>query len=144
MFREGMMAKIRNLVTEKYKKGGVDSEGHIKTIKEISSWASRRYGEILADGRLRLGIAQKLLNLHLKYLWCWGIIPEPPHCPFDRNIINKLGYVDEVSWTEMDDVRIYRKLVKAARRAAGDRLSLARWELEEFKRKGPRGILQPD
>jgi len=134
-FREALKEKVRHLVGERYCGGRVASEDHIRTIEEISAWASEEYGELLADNRLRIGVAQKLLNLYLKYLWCWGKIPEPPHCPFDRTIIDKLSFPKEITWTTMDSVRDYRTLVEAAKRAAGDHLSLAEWELREFRRE---------
>jgi hypothetical protein len=37
--------------------------------------------DLLRGKRFRIGIAQKALNLYLKYLWCLGKIPIPPTLP---------------------------------------------------------------
>ena len=47
--------------------------------------------EILIDGQLNFGSAQKLLNLFLKYEWCRGKIPEQPHCPVERVVLSELS-----------------------------------------------------
>jgi hypothetical protein len=67
---------------------------------------------------LNRGIAQKLLNLYLKYLWCVGYIVEPPHCPIDRIIIGKTSFRDRLNWTEMGEAE-YREVI-------GEMTSLAR------------------
>lgn len=48
---------------------------------------SSEYVSVLADGRMKIGHAQKALNLYLKYMWCAGWVREPPHCPFDRIVL---------------------------------------------------------
>jgi hypothetical protein len=89
----------------------------------------------LNNGRLRFGIAQKLINLYLKYRWCLGQIPTPPHCPFDRIIISKIGlYNGVINWTEIDCPNTYRSLVEKAQIKAGE-MSIAEWELLEFSRR---------
>ena len=81
--------------------------------------------------RIRIGSAQKALNLFLKYLWCIGEAPEPPHCPFDFQIISKLPPAVRCNWTELDSIETYRALVAAAKTAAAGQ-SLAEWELAEY------------
>src|SRR5689334_11713531 len=71
---------------------GISDEEHIDNIVRLADELSVIHESILRDGRFRLGSAQKALNLYLKYLWCAGLIPEPPHCPFDSRIIAKLPY----------------------------------------------------
>ncbi len=58
------------------------------------------FKDILFGNGFRVGIAQKALNLYLKYLWCLGKITEPPHCPFDSIIISEIKC--NIKWTEMD------------------------------------------
>lgn len=89
---------------------------------------SAGYGQVLVGERFRIGIAQKALNLYLKYPWCLGIISRPPHCPFDGNILAEVGVFD--NWTQMDDPMRYREWVSAAERKAGE--ALAEWELKRF------------
>lgn len=111
----------------------VSDEQHTAAIAELARALSERHLEILRDGRFRIGVAQKALNLFLKYLWCAGWICQPPHCPFDRAIINLLPSEHRIAWTKCDDIDEYRTLVDAAREAAGGK-ALAVWELEMYSR----------
>ncbi len=134
-FRDAIKRRVRERVRSKYAQGDVSSAEHTQQIAELAAWASDHYGRLLANGRLRLGVAQKLLNLYLKYLWCWGGFPEPPHCPFDRTIIRKLRCGHQINWTDMDDIEEYRMLVRAAEEASGGQIPVAQWELREFNRQ---------
>jgi len=75
---------------KKYR-NSISGKQYIENIKEFVQDITNKYGKILKDNKFRVGRAQKLLNLYLKYLWVLGKIPNPPHCPFDRKIIEKLG-----------------------------------------------------
>ena len=77
---------------------------------------------ILKDNVFRVGITQKAFNLYLKYLWCLGlrwIEHEPPHCPFDRIVIGKLGG-GLTAWTKVNDKKntraLWRQLIKNVKR----------------------------
>lgn len=107
----------------------VTEEEHIANIEELVSELSSGFSDCLKGGRFRIGIAQKALNLYLKYLWCVDIIPAPPHCPFDSNVIKRLPDCDDISWTGLDEVEDYKRLVEAAKRQTGEKL-LPEWELE--------------
>lgn len=110
----------------------MEDDVHYEGIQQIANEVSEDFGEFLRDGRLRIGIAQKVLNLYLKYLWCLGRIAEPPHCPFDNGIIARLNMQNPPRWTEMK-IEDYREVVNAARRfAVKQGLSLAEWELREW------------
>ena len=64
------------------------------------------FGEgILRQPGYKIGVAQRLLNLQLKYLWCIGIAGEPPNCPVDRVMINKTYLKNQVAWTKIEDIR---------------------------------------
>lgn len=80
-----------------------------------------------------IGIAQKLLNLQLKYLWCAGFIGVPPHCPVDRIIISKTYLRDRFNWTQIDGISEYQKAIEAIRSVAQHK-SIAVWELENYDR----------
>jgi hypothetical protein len=92
--------------------------------------------DLLRGKRFRIGISQKALNLYLKYLWCLGKIPTPPHCPFDDRIIRKLPLSDQekkdLQWTALDSLDGYQKLVDAglAKITATGHASLSEWELD--------------
>ncbi len=110
---------------------GVDEQHHVQRIAELADRMSADYSGVLREGRFRIGAAQKALNLFLKYLWCTGSIPTPPHCPFDALVIQMLPGPDRLNWTTLDDLGGYRNLVAAARRLAGT-TSLAEWEPREY------------
>lgn len=111
----------------------VSEDGHVEAIVRMTNRLSEECGDILHDGRFRVGPAQKALNLFLKYLWCAGLVHEPPHCPFDSVIIQQLPASVRVNWTALDDVDGYVRLVKAAEDIAGSE-SLAVWELRLYAR----------
>lgn len=50
----------------------VAEEHHIKNIVSLSEKLSKEHAGALVNGRFRIGVAQKALNLYLKYLWCLG------------------------------------------------------------------------
>jgi hypothetical protein len=107
----------------------ISEEGHFSNIKKITDDLTPRFSNCLKNGRFRIGIAQKALNLYLKYLWCVGFIPVPPHCPFDSIIIGHLPECRNLNWTELDNIDDYNRLVDASRKNANGK-PIAEWELE--------------
>jgi len=105
---------------------------HVKNIGALSDEMSAAHAAKLMGGRFRIGIAQKVLNLYLKYLWCLGKIPTPPHCPFDAIIIDQLPDGPHDPWTQLDSIEKYLALVSAAKKLAGQK-SLADWELNVYE-----------
>jgi hypothetical protein len=130
-FRKYLRETISTTVLGKYKQT-VSSESHIQELLQIKGAVPETYLNILRDRTFRLGVLQKLMNLYLKYLWCLGWIPEPPHCPFDRTIIEELG-VRGIDWTKSDSEEEYNQLVDAAKKLAGAR-SIAEGELDLFNK----------
>lgn len=112
----------------------ISDEQHEFNIQRISDW-SCVFAAILRSGCLRIGIAQKLLNLYLKYLWCLGLMPhEPPHFPVDAVMLAGLKH-QSGGWTRMDSLEDYRRIIELARRAANEQgLTLAQWELMVYSR----------
>jgi len=106
----------------------VNETQHLSNIEKLADGLTAQFASCLANGRFRIGIAQKVLNLYLKYLWCLGAIPEPPHCPFDATILRKLPGCADLTWTSIDTMADYKKLVAAAKTQAGND-SLSAWEL---------------
>jgi hypothetical protein len=133
-FRRAISERLDRLM-EQYA-GGVSEKEHVHNIDALAKGLSRGFPDVLERGRLRIGTAQKLVNLYLKYCWVLGWIREPPHCPFDRTIIANIKATTKANWTEIEFVERYLELVQAAHAAAeGAGLSLAAWELEMFSRK---------
>lgn len=111
---------------------------HLNAIQEVAALAERMdHDGVLSNGRYRLGISQKLVNLQLKYLWCLGVIPEPPHCPVDRIVLARTKLRNRLNWTQIDSVDSYLQAIKAIRALAhASGLSIARWELANYDRRG--------
>ena len=124
---------------EEYKEGRVQDDQHIANIEALSSTLSKRHHEILFRGKFRIGIAQKALNLYLKYGWARGIIEEPPHCPIDLTVLEKIEKcpsdaqckICRKTWTEIDTIEEYLHFIDKARiEADARRQTLACWELK--------------
>lgn len=122
---------------EKYKMP-VEPADHRKNLTALEEQVSKKCGSFLVggdrrqEGHLRRGTAQKAFNLYLKFLWCAGRIPTPPHCTIDRTVIEKLPKeLRSVKWTQIDSEDEYEKIIEAAQKVAGDE-PLAEWELREW------------
>ncbi len=136
--REGFRVALRqqlDALVEVYRMP-VDDTVHVRNIAALADHMSRQHGGALRDARFRIGPSQKALNLLLKYHWCVGWIPEPPHCPLDAIVIGLLPSQVRCKWTDLDSIDAYRKLVSAAREVAG-KTSLAQWELAAYDRASP-------
>lgn len=120
------------LLADDYLRGPVSDENHVRHIVAFADKMTELHGRVLHESRFRIGIAQKAVNLYLKYCWCFGRMPNPPpHCPFDRTVIQGLPDCEDINFTQFDDVRTYRKLAAAAKAKAGSQ-SVAEWELALF------------
>lgn len=128
--------KVRTFADEmllpKYAKGCTE-EDHYVNIGKLEKWGSHHGADLLSNG-YPFGIAQKLLNVYLKYQWCSGWIPEPPHCPIDRTILKKLRMDNRLIWTTMKESDYRIAIDHLKRIALKEKLSPARWELREFRR----------
>jgi hypothetical protein len=105
-----------------------DEALHLQNIVLISDKISKEFSSILHEGRFRLGAAQKLLNLYLKFLWCLGKVDMPTHLPLDSIVQKILPRGERIRWTKMDDLSEYEKTIHAIRLSIGNR-SLPEWEL---------------
>jgi hypothetical protein len=128
-------SRFRIALREKLKEVGdhyifqIPEKEHLSKIKKIADDLTSSYPHCLKNRRFRIGIAQKALNLYLKYIWCFGLIPEPPHCPFDSIVISYLHDCTDLKWTSIDTIVEYKRLVKSAKMISKDKL-LPVWELE--------------
>ena len=121
-------AKIRDFVERsllQHYENPCTEQQHYSNIKALVDFGTQATPDILRDGNYRYGVAQKLLNLTLKYYWCMGHIPPPPHCPVDRIVIEKTHLRGQVNWTEIKCEAEYRDVIEAIRKVAGGE-SLAR------------------
>ena len=115
-----------------YAFGRVPDEAHCEYIESLSNRATREHSVCLRKGKLRFGVAQKLVNLYLKYLWVADLVEEPPHCPID-GIVRDLAGLD-YNWITDDSRCQYERVIAALKRRAHPK-SLAVWELQEFRRR---------
>lgn len=123
---------------EQFKKS--NEQLHFSKIKELSKYISKKHSNILHHKRFRIGISQKIINLFLKYMWASGKIKKAYHFPVDNIIKSKIKKKfkeeDFIDWTEIDNIEEYKKYIKYAKKlASDDKLSLAVWELENWKRR---------
>ena len=93
---------------------------------------------LLGEHGYKFGVAQKVLNLALKYYWCLGHIIEPPHCPVDRIIIDKTIYRGKINWTQILTEEEYLKVISAIKSLAEQqKFTIAQWELYNYVRREP-------
>ena len=129
---------VKNIIINDYLfhyKNIVNDVKHVANIENISYKASKQFSNILHFNRFRIGTSQKILNLYLKYLWCFGEITKPPHCPIDGLVLEKLKQISpknykkifSISWTKLDNINQYNKIIDVARYIVGEDLS--EWEL---------------
>lgn len=119
-FRRRLQDQVNALV-QTYAEQEVNQSTHVNNIELIAT----------ANG-LSFGVAQKLFNLYLKFLWCLGEVHTPPHCPVDSKILNKVD-MPNVRWSRMNreqyDAVVRRIVAEAARDSCS---SLSYWELKTF------------
>lgn len=140
LFKHNTTVVVENMLKQ-YKIDRVSDTQHINNIKAVSD-SSKQYTEIFNGGKINFGIAQKMLNLYLKYQWCLGNIKEPPHFPVDRIIQQKLNEqaklkglpkLELLPWTQFKDETHYNKVINHAR--ALNITTPAKLELKLFQRR---------
>lgn len=131
-FRQALRGQLE-LIERRYTAKPVTSAAHVRNIEALCAW-SAAHRSILNSGALNFGIGQKLLNLHLKGLWCFGLLPhEPPHLPVDRIIQERLRIRPIRSWTKIRKAEHYMEVIDAAHNIAQEHgLSLAELELQVY------------
>ena len=112
---------------------------HVQYISDTAAKLTNDIGQYLRNDEFRVGIAQKLINMHLKYLWCSGVINEPPHCPIDGIIRDKVKveYPDfDYDWISSNSIEEYKSAVTILRQQAERKdQTISQWELSEFRRR---------
>lgn len=121
-------------------KYGISEEVHIARIQKMAQQLTSQFKLVLHQGRFRIGVSQKIINLFLKYMWSLGEIPEPCHCPVDGIVKSKIlkdrPFLDLVDWTRLDDIDEYKKYINGIRELTTVKnQSVAEWELENWGRR---------
>ena len=121
---------------ERYEHSTADSKLWCDEIQRLSEVLDQGFGPYLRDGKIKLGICQKMISLYLKYLWLISGDEEkkPLFAVLDRGIMKAAGVANAPNWTLLDDMEEYIRVVRAvddhAQRAhLGDG---AQWEADEW------------
>ena len=131
--KNSILQLLKSVVVPSYQRPCPEDE-HLKNIELLVAAASDKGRAILLDNGYKYGVAQKLVNLYLKYLWCMGHIQEPPHCPVDRVILAKTELRDKLNWTQIVTREQYMSAIDALKKAAShQKQSLATWELLNYE-----------
>lgn len=134
-FRKNIIYYIKGQILPQYTSSCLE-EKHYDNIDSLIVFANKINPGILTNDGYKYGVAQKLLNLALKYHWCLGLVSEPPHCPIDRIIISKTKYRDKINWTQIIRRSQYEKVIKELKElAAREGLSIPQWELMYYSRR---------
>jgi hypothetical protein len=135
IFRNKIIDYLSSKVIPKYKLG-ITEDQHYKNIENLITFANNINRGILTEAGYKYGVAQKLLNLILKYHWCLGLIAEPPHCPVDRIVVEKTKHRGKINWTHMTEKSEYERVIEEVKRLAeNEGLSIPMWELSIFNRR---------
>ena len=127
-FKKHLFYSLEQL-SEQYR-NEVSEERHIAIISDFIE-KSRRFKDILQVEMLRYGVAQKMVNLYFKYLWCAGFISHTPkHFPLDR-IIQKGTKI--ISWTQLTEDRDVEYLDKLNELCPSK--DKAEWELRKYNKQ---------
>lgn len=130
-FRKCVIEYLSSKVLPQYNRL-LDEPQHYRNIDGLIDFATRVGKTVLDKEGYKYGVAQKLLNLALKYHWCLGLSEEPPHCPVDRIVISKTKYKGKINWTQITQRAKYEEVIEEVRRLAKAKgLSMAEWELKE-------------
>lgn len=134
-FRASVLDFVETDLLPKYKSRCSELE-HLANIRRLVDFGTTKGKNLLGPDGYKFGVAQKLLNLLLKYLWCLGYVEEPPHCPVDRIVLAKTTLRDRLNWTEIKTAEKYSEAINAIRVVAqGEGISLAQWELKAYRRR---------
>jgi len=127
--RDELLAQLENKSSNK----------HIDRVERFIK--NTRNEKILKGGRLSVGVAQKILNLFLKYCWSLGWIDKPKDCPIDSRILNKLKCsLIYGPFSKMDRKKYLGVMEKIDKARARKNESRAMWEFNEWEntRNAPR------
>lgn len=136
-FRNSLANELMKILDKIHAKEHYTNEDHFQTIQNFAKHISDIHHDILDKGVLRVGVAQKMVNLYWKLSWILKPdIKTPKHCPFDSVVIKELDKsVHHIAWTKSDKITDYHKLVNAATLKAINANSIADWELEFYHLK---------
>jgi hypothetical protein len=129
LFRQGVRKFLCEAVAA-YLIAEVSSEEHVDNIENFQTKIAS-----LLNAPFSFGIAQKLLNLYLKYLWCLGDLAyAPPHCPVDSIVLAAIKK-PVPRWPLLNRATYEERVIDI--QMLSSRQNIAEWELEHFNNQNP-------
>jgi hypothetical protein len=121
---------------ERYKRPNTNPELWCDEIQSLSEILNQGFGPYLRDGKIKLGISQKMVSLYLKYLWLISGDQDkkPLFAVLDRGIMKAASVTNAPNWTHLDDKNEYIRVVEAVDEHA-QRVFVAdgaQWEADEW------------
>lgn len=90
------------------------SEKWCDSIDELSRHLEGEFGPYLREESLKLGVAQKMVSLYLKYRWLLGEAEKKPlFAVLDRGIIRSAKIPNPPNWTQINHRKEYLRVVTA-------------------------------
>jgi len=141
-FRKDWEIWLKNKSTEyKY---DVTLEDFKKDFQELVAYMNQNYSNYFRtevhprfnyDPGFRISHGQKSLSVFLKHLWSMNKIKEPPACPVDRIVLQRLGKTGaDAKWTHVNSINLYNKQLGYIESAALESgLTIAQFEILLFK-----------
>lgn len=143
VFKRKVIYYIKDKLIPQYKEKSSEQR-HLQNISNLIAYANNVDTGVLGENGYKYGIAQKLLNLALKYYWCLGEIEEPPHCPVDKIIIDQTIYRGR-NWTQILLEKEYLEIIAAIKTLSKqDNCSISEWELNKYARRSHNNWLDDD
>ena len=131
--KEEFRKYVKSLVedfSQEYLKEKISYNKHLENINKLQDKISEKIN-------ISFGIAQKLLNLYLKYLWCEEELKnEPPNCPVDFIVLSQVG-LGNIRWTKMTRKEYEEAIKKITEYSLEKGFSITSWELNFFNGKNP-------
>lgn len=143
VFKTKVVDYVKDNLIPQYKEK-ISQKRHLQNIRNLIEYANKVDTGVLGKNGYKYGIAQKLLNLALKYYWCLGEIEEPPHCPVDKIIIDQTIYRGR-NWTQILSEKEYLEIISAIKTMSEqDECSISQWELNNYVRRSHNNCLDSD
>ncbi len=136
--KNGFRDQCKELLTSlgnRYKAEEWDLELFCDEIVNFIKTISTSHNAVLVGGVFRVGTAQKMISLYLKYLWLAGDPSKRPIAAvIDRQILQAIKYTKVRNWTDIVDISTYKEIQdKISEKATSDGFeSAAAWEEAEW------------
>ena len=99
---------------ESYSINEFTSERWCDSIDELSIFLESEFGTYLRGGSMKVGVAQKMVSLYLKYRWLLGEAEKKPiFAVLDRGIIKYAEVPNPPNWTQINHRKEYLRVVNA-------------------------------